>query len=136
MTETRGERNKNPGNLDRNQIIWQGLVQDSREPRFCVFDTPENVIRALCKVLLSYYRKHHLNTVAQIINRWAPPSENDSGAYVNHVAHILGVGEDAPINVYDPMILELLTRAIIQHENGRCLYDDATIVKAVDSALA
>ena len=136
MSETRGERNNNPGNIDQTAQLWVGQVQDSREPRFCVFDTPENGIRALCRVLLTYYRKHGLNTVAKIVNRWAPPSENDSGAYINHVAHLLGVGQDAVIDVEDVDTLEILARAIIQHENGRCIYEDATIVKAVDLALA
>ncbi len=135
MTQTRGERWNNPGNIDKTAQIWQGQVQDAREPRFCVFDTPENGIRALAKVLLTYYRKHGLNTVAKIINRWAPPVENVTDAYVNHVAQMVGVGEDAVINVEDPDILEPLVRGIILHENGRCVYDDVVIVKAIESAL-
>ena len=135
MMETRGERNRNPGNIDRNATAWQGLAPVQSDSRFCVFNRPEDGIRALCKVLLSYYRKHGLKTVTGIVNRWAPPVENDSGAYIAHVSRILGVGEDAVIDVEDPLILESLARAIILHENGRCIYDDATIVKAVDMAL-
>ena len=136
MSETRGERNNNPGNIDQTAQLWTGQVHDAREQRFCTFDTPENGIRALAKVLLTYYRKHNLDTVSKIINRWAPPVENDSGAYINHVSPLLGVGQDAVIDVQDPDTLEILARAIIQHENGRCIYTDATLVKAVDSALA
>ncbi len=137
MIETRGERNRNPGNIDRNATLWQGMAQDqSGDSRFVVFSDAHFGIRALAKVLLSYYRKHGLKTVHAIIDRWAPPSENNTGAYVNHVANVLGVGIDASIDVADPATLEALTRAIIEHENGRCNYSDADLIKAVDSALA
>ena len=136
MIETRGERNNNPGNIDRSQIMWQGMSPDqSSDSRFIVFTDPIFGIRALAKVLLSYFRKYGLNTVHGIIDRWAPPSENNTGAYVNHVATVLGVGIDAPINVEDEQTLEVLVRAIIEHENGRCVYDDATIISGIDSAL-
>ena len=135
MIETRGERNRNPGNLERGNILWQGMAHDQTDPRFVVFSDAHYGIRALARVLLSYYRKHDLDTCKQIIDRWAPPSENNTGAYVNHVAQCLGVGIDAPLNVEDPETLETLTRAIIAHENGRVAYNDATIIKAVDSAL-
>ena len=137
MIETRGEKNFNPGNIDRNNTLWQGMAADqSGDSRFVVFTEPFYGIRALAKVLLSYYRKYGLNTVHKIIDRWAPPSENNTGAYVNHVAQVLGVGIDAKINVEDAQTLEVLVRAIIEHENGHCIYDDATIIKAVDAALA
>ena len=136
MIETRGERNNNPGNIDRSSTLWQGQSPDqSSDPRFIVFTDPIFGIRALAKVLLSYFRKYGLNTVHGIIDRWAPPSENNTGAYVNHVATVLGVGIDAPINVEDEQTLEVLVRAIIEHENGRCVYDDATIISGIDAAL-
>ena len=134
---TRGERLNNPGNIDRNAIKWQGMCADqSSDPRFVVFNTPEDGIRALAKVLLSYYRKHGLNTVRGIINRWAPSTENDTSAYIYHVAELLTVSPDAQINPERPEVLEVLVTAIIRHENGRNVYDDDVIVKAVDSALA
>lgn len=133
---TRGERNHNPGNIDRNATKWQGMAEDqSGDPRFVVFKDDVSGIRALAKVLLSYQRKHGLKTVRQIINRWAPPVENDTGAYVNHVAKLLNVGPDDAVDVSQPEILEPLVVAIIKHENGRCIYDDATIVAAIDQAL-
>ena len=137
MIDTRGERNCNPGNLDRtSNTVWQGQAQDqSGDSRFVVFTDEHYGIRALAKVLLSYYRKHGLDSVHKIIDRWAPPSENNTGAYINHVATVLGVGIDETIDVTDPDTLEVLVRAIIEHENGRCVYPDATLISAVDSAL-
>jgi hypothetical protein len=136
MTQTRGEKNCNPGNLERNEIKWHGLIQANGEPRFCVFDCAENGIRALARTLLTYQRKLGLNTVRAIIDRWAPPNENDTSAYVAHVASVLNVGEDTPVNLEDDGVLEALTKAIIVHENGRCIYSDAQIKQGVTEALA
>ncbi|AZF64569.1 structural protein P5, putative [Pseudomonas sp. LBUM920] len=50
ITETRGVRNRNPGNIDYNPANqWQcQLKPDPQiEKRFARFDTPENGIRAL-----------------------------------------------------------------------------------------
>ena len=137
MIQTRGERNCNPGLIDRNGgTLWQGMAEVQTDSRFVTFTDPVFGIRALAKVLLSYYRKHHLYTVHAIIDRWAPPSENNTGAYINHVASELGVGIDAPVDLEDPGMLEALVKAIIEHENGHCAYGDDTIRKGIDSALA
>jgi hypothetical protein len=80
---TRGLRNNNPGNIDRNTIKWQGMADDqSSDPRFVVFKAPVFGIRALAKTLLAYQNQHGCKTIRQIINRWAPPSENKTEAYV------------------------------------------------------
>ncbi|WP_256670890.1 structural protein [Pseudomonas sp. AN3A02] len=84
-TETRGVRNRNPGNIDYVAAnYWQGELKPDPaiEKRFARFDTPENGICALGKLLLTYQRKHGLKTVKAIISRWAPSVENDTAAYV------------------------------------------------------
>lgn len=111
-------------------------TDQSSDSRFIVFTSAEFGIRAIGKELLSYYRKHGLNTVRGIIHRWAPPNENDTGAYVAAVARQCSVEPDDMINPENSGCLEMLVRSIIQHENGRVIYDDATIVKAIDEALA
>lgn len=133
---TRGERNNNPGNIDRNATHWQGMAPNqSGDPRFVVFASAEFGIRALAKVLLDYYHKHGLNTVRGIIDRWAPPNENNSGAYVDAVCKQCAVEPTTVIDPENPDCLELLVRGIIHQENGRVSYDDATIIKGVEDAL-
>ena len=134
--QTRGERNNNPGNIDRSNIKWQGMSTDQPDSRFITFGTPEDGIRALAKVLLTYYRKHGLDTVHGIVSRWAPSVENDTSSYVNYVADALGVTPDDQINVENPDMLVRLVKAIIHHENGRVIYSDATIEDGIDRALA
>lgn len=128
----RGIRNNNPGNIRWGEN-WKGLDPDGRQKdkSFCVFEEPKWGIRALCKVLLTYYRKHNLNTVREIINRFAPANENDTKAYVNHVAKLLGVEPDEKISVCDAKVMFTLITAIIQHENGQQPYSEEVIKGAM-----
>lgn len=136
MTPTRGERNNNPGNIDRNATKWQGMAEDQPDSRFIKFSDPVWGIRAIAKVLLTYQNKHGLKTVSEIINRWAPPVENNTDSYVRQVCKGLGCGPDAEIDLTDRIILQDLVTAIIRHENGRVAYPEETIAEGVDRALA
>lgn len=143
---TRGIRNNNPGNIDynpRNQ--WQGQLDHDPliERRFARFDTPENGIRALAKLILAYRGKDGMpnvgaagiDTVREIINRWAPGHENDTDAYIRAVAARLKVAADAPLNVRSPQILTGLVVGIIHHENGYVPYAEHVITEGVQRAL-
>jgi len=133
MSKTpRGERNNNPGNIDRTtpRTPWQGRVPDSEltDPRFEQFIAPEWGIRALARTIITYQDKHGLNTVAGIIHRWAPPVENDTGSYVAQVTRAVGVSAPTvPIDVQDYATMRALVVSIIKHENGRQPYSAAQI---------
>jgi hypothetical protein len=131
---TRGERNHNPGNIRKGQA-WQGLALEQPDSAFNTFIDPIWGIRALAKTLLTYQRTHGLATLSQIISRWAPPTENNTGAYVGAVAVQIGAEPNQPLNLSDPYTLTALTTAIIHHENGRVVYDPATIAAGVGAAL-
>lgn len=138
MTSTsgvRGIRNNNPGNI-RWGDEWQGLVPNSErtDKSFCQFISPEYGIRAMIIILRNYEKRHGLNTIRKIINRWAPPVENDTEAYINSVAKQVGVDADKVIDVTDSRVMIPLLEAIITHENGSQPYDFATFVKAIDLA--
>ncbi len=136
----RGVRNNNPGNIDRTAIPWQGEDRSpeamKREPRFCVFLTPQAGFRALAKTLLTYQRKHGLRTVREIINRWAPPSENNTSAYVAQVAREVGVGANEIIGLHRQVTLQRLVTAIARHENGGLFWPEPVIEAGVREALA
>ena len=135
----KGIRQNNAGNIRNTSIVWQGEITDKEE--FEVFDTPVHGLRALMKVLLSYNRKYGLNTVRAIINRWAPPIENDTGSYQEHVAKALGVGVDDVILLTKVNLIRL-AQAITRHENGRppkgypfYWYEDGVYEEAASMAL-
>jgi hypothetical protein len=132
---TRGLVNNNPGNIRKNGTAWRGAIAGS-DPAFVTFDTPQDGIRAMAKVLLTYQRQHGLDTIAELLERWAPAVENDSFAYIDDVATRLGIDPDERIDLDDPMKLAALCGAIIRHENGVQPYADAVLAAGVDAALA
>ncbi|MFY2835820.1 LPD38 domain-containing protein [Achromobacter xylosoxidans] len=130
----RGIRNNNPGNIQKG-AGFAGEVEGN-DPRFATFATPEDGIRAIGMNLLTYQRQHGLDTVLGILNRWAPPSENDTGAYVGQVARALGVEPNQQLDLSDPATLTGLTAAIIRHENAMQPYNAAQLEAAVGAALS
>ncbi len=129
----RGIRNNNPMNLRKSTISWQGKVEGT-DTSFETFVTPEYGIRAGAKVLMTYQSKYALKSVREIINRFAPPIENNTDSYIKHVASVLNVDEDEPINIKEHLIALITT--IIKHENGIQPYDSQTIKNGVSMALA
>ena len=113
----RGIRNNNPGNIRKSQVDWIGEVTGVDES-FESFDTMENGIRALGKLLLTYDKKYGLNTVRSIIDRWAPPNENNTEAYIAATATRMGVNSEDKLDLHNPFVLSKLVYAIICHENG------------------
>ena len=125
--QPRGIRNHNPGNIRRSGDPWQGLAKDQNDDAFFQFAEAKWGIRALARVLISYQDKHGLRTVRAIISRWAPPVENKTSSYIDHVARRLGVGADDPLDVHDYRVLRGLVEAIVAHENGQQPYTDAQL---------
>ena len=123
----RGIRNHNPGNLRRSADPWQGLASEQTDKEFFQFTSGKWGIRALARTLIAYQDKVGLKNIKQMIGRWAPPNENDTGAYVRIVAGSVGVDPDQTINTHDYETLRPLALAIIRHENGQQPYTDAEI---------
>lgn len=136
---TRGVRNNNPGNIDYNKAnAWQGqlgLEAGVPKPRFARFDSPENGIRALGKLLLTYQDKHKLRTVAAIINRWAPSVENDTAAYVKAVERLTKTKPGDTIDLRSYGVMGGFVKAIIHHENAGFEYPDEVLAEGVKRAL-
>lgn len=127
---TRGLRNKNPGNIRwivKETSRWRGMLRDDGSG-YAIFDTDANGVRALGKQLLVYARRG-LDTVREIIGTWAPPSENATDAYIRAVSARLKVAPDAALDVSARLVD--LANAIIYHENGRNPYQPADITKWV-----
>lgn len=132
---SRGERNNNPGNINYSPTVnWQGqtgLETGVPNPRFATFSDAKWGIRAIARQLLSYQSQHGLRTVRGLIGRWAPPSENNTGAYVAAVASGVGVEPDDEIDVDTVSVMLPLAKAIILHENGQQPYSDAQITEGI-----
>lgn len=118
VSGVRGIRNNNPGNIRKSAEQWQGLAEDQTDPAFFRFVSMPYGIRAMARILRKYQASYGLDTVQGIISRWAPPNENDTGAYQRSVATNIGTTTTARLSLDDPDTLFALVRAIISHENG------------------
>ncbi|WP_336511559.1 structural protein [Vibrio anguillarum] len=126
---TRGIRNNNPANIEDNGTPWRGRM--GNDGRFIIFDSPVNGIRALARILNTYKVKHGLNTIEGIINRFAPPVENDTNSYIAHAEKVVGVPRNMPLT---PDKYPSLIKVIIKHENGVQPYSDEVINAGIAAA--
>lgn len=133
---TCGERNNNPGNI-RPGSNWQGMTGTATcglSGSFVVFSDPVYGIRAIAKDLLTKYGRG-LDTIRKIITVYAPPSENDTEAYIQSVSASVGIYPDSLLNLHDSTTLIHFVYAIIRHENGRVIYSPAQVAEGVSMAL-
>ena len=97
MNSARGLRNKNPLNIIKSDVKWQGEVRPSTDSHFAQFETMEYGLRAAMKLLRTYYERHARRTVRLIVGRWAPETENNVNAYVSRVCRLTGLAADVPL---------------------------------------
>jgi len=114
----RGIRNNNPGNLVKTNIKWKGKLpaDQNKDRRFEMFIAPEYGIRAMIKDLKHDIEKGK-NTVAQIIEEYAPRFENKTSAYINTVSKDLKVSKTAKL-LPTKNTLRLLVLSISRVETG------------------
>ncbi|EEM1820578.1 hypothetical protein GKA92_20765 [Salmonella enterica subsp. enterica] len=130
----RGVRNNNPGNLVASNQGWDGEL--TSDGKFSRFDTPEHGIRALAKNMRTYQKKHDLNTVSQMIGKFAPPEDhNDTATYIKAVAGMMGVDPEQHIDTSDVGMLTKLVNSIITVENGSNPYTSQQINDGVLAAM-
>lgn len=138
-TETRGIRNRNPGNVTvlGGGKKWRGQIGEDVAPDghvYAVFDSQHHGLRACARLLRNYQRLHRLSTVRELISRYAPPVANPTGDYVDFVARALQVGPDAPILLSDDGMLVELVLAVVHFENGFPPFSAHAVMQAVADA--
>jgi murein DD-endopeptidase MepM/ murein hydrolase activator NlpD len=126
-----GIRNNNPGNL---RYAGQPGA-DPSSGAFAVFPTQGLGLFNLARQIGLHYYKRRLNTVGKLIPVWAPPNENNTGAYVASVAKQIGLKSDQQFDFQDLATVKALMIAIIIHENGYNPYSDAQITEAAKAAM-
>ena len=115
---TRGLRNRNPGNIRKSGTAYMGEVRPSQDAAFKQFETMAWGYRAVF-VLLDSYRRRGYVTLRQMIARYAPPVENDTGNYVRCVSAWSGIDADEPLDTNDRITMLAVVAAISRMENGR-----------------
>jgi hypothetical protein len=118
MSSPRGIRNLNPGNIEDGPFArdCNGYAGPEPEGRFATFAEMRFGIAAIIKLLKVYRARHGLTTVRGIINRWAPPTENITSAYVTSVCDNVVLPDEELPDTRDTYLF--LARGIVRHENG------------------
>jgi len=115
----RGLRNNNPLNIEKSKgNAWQGEIIPSADGRFSQFKSIAYGYRAAFKLLYNYQRRYGFNRLEDFINRWAPPVENDTRAYVATVAKRSGLSSDSVIDTRNGEQMCKIVSAMSYVENG------------------
>ena len=122
----RGYRNNNPLNIRYNKYnSWKGKVEPNTDANnaFEQFVTMPYGYRAALYLLRKYIKSYGCDTISKIIQKWAPPTENNTQAYIDHVVSFirqLGTNVTATTSVSptDKDLLCKLAYAMSIVENG------------------
>ena len=107
----RGIRNNNPLNI-RIGNTWLGERPNPIDPLFEEFVTIEYGLRAGFCILRRYIRRYRRNTIATIIQSWAPAVENSTQRYIDIVSNRLSLSPLAPIDYDDKVTMCRLVQAM------------------------
>lgn len=111
----RGIRNNNPGNIEDGPFARSLPGYAGSDGRFAIFNDLSSGEGAQTRLLGSYVQRG-FDTPAEIINRWAPPSDNNpTGAYISYVARRAGIGPNDRVTEDK---IPLIAQAIREFENG------------------
>ena len=70
-------------------------------------------------VLLDTYRvRYSLNTLREMISRYAPPEENHTGLYIDMVCNMTGIAPDEEIDTRSRKTMIPVVAAMSRVENG------------------
>ena len=125
----RGLRMNNPGNIRISSTKRKGEVIPSADKSFKQFESMSYGYRSMLKLIRNYKIFQGLDTIETIINRWAPPNENNTGNYKSFVVKDTGIQPTTKINPYveEPMLR--IAAAITKMENGLNTKVDMQAVK-------
>ena len=115
---SRGIRNCNPGNIRRSRVRYRGEKHPSQDPDFKQFISMEWGYRAMFVLLHTYQIRYGLNTVREMISRYAPPEENHTALYIDAIQEMTGVQPDEPLDTLDRKQMIPIVAAMSRVENG------------------
>lgn len=125
---TRGERNNNYLNIRWNPSYnWMGQTGHDPE-KFCRFSSPLYGLRAGFALMRTYNRKYGIKTIRTILERFAPPSENNTAKYINDVCRETQLCPDTPIEYNSPDMRRVI-KAMCKIESD-LVPEDALILTA------
>ena len=115
---SRGLTNCNPGNIRQSKTHYKGERRPSRDREFKEFESMAYGYRAMFVLLDTYSRRYGLCTIRQMLNRYAPPSENFTEGYIHFVSAKTGIAPDEIVNSRAARDMVPIVAAMSQIENG------------------
>ena len=116
--QPRGRRNNNPLNIRRSNIQWIGLSEWQKDSQFCQFRALRWGIRAAAVILRTYIKKYRCDTIAKIITRFAPATENNTEAYISRVSDLTGIDRHKKLKFSDKTSICSILQAMSVVELG------------------
>jgi hypothetical protein len=127
-----GLRNNNPGNLRYfSSINWVGQIGSNKG--FALFANLSYGIRAFGMDLRNDIKKGK-DTIEKLVYEFAPPTENNTEAYINTVVKLSGIGRHTKLNTDNNTLLRL-ARGMFSVELGAgyaALISDGDILEGLN----
>lgn len=132
-----GLLNNNPGNIEfRNQEgASQWSTSNGKVSRFAKFATQEEGLYQIGRQL-QLYDSRGVSTIKDMINKYAPSSENDTAGYIQGVVEQSGYAANKPVDMTDLKLVSALIRAIVRAEVGTSPYTQGQYDEAAKRSIA
>ena len=115
---TRGLRNNNPGNIRLGSFRYRGERAKSSDKAFRQFESMVWGYRAMFVLLHTYALRRGCRTLRDYISRYAPPSENNTEAYIRRVSRMTHIDEGEVVDTLSKSMMVPLVAAMSEVENG------------------
>lgn len=130
--QARGIRNNNPLNI-RKGCNWKGERWGGSDREFEEFESMEYGIRAAIKLVCNHIngqtgRHKPCTNLVQLIETWAPPTENNTEAYIKAVERLTGINRYQRIYASNREMVSRIVTAMAEVETGENL--DASLVRS------
>jgi hypothetical protein len=113
----RGLKNNNPLNIRKSKDVFLGENPQSTDVSFKQFTSMAYGYRAAF-VTLGTYLSRGLNTIEKIVKTWAPPNENNTEGYIQHVSSRSGVPRNKVLTNTSGSDYIAIVAAMSWSENG------------------
>ena len=97
---------------------WKGQI--GQQEGFCHFDTVGHGLRA-GRIILEHYFREGIDTIEQVISKYAPSTENDTEGYIKNVCDWANMPRDFCLAVTD---IPHLIVAMCRKETGNVPDDE------------
>lgn len=109
-------RRNNPGNIRSGGARYKGEM--GSQGGFRVFKDAAWGFRAMFVLLNTYRVRYGLRSIREMLNRYAPPIENDTEAYVGYVCTACRMSDYYPLDTEDHDDMVPVVRAMARMEQG------------------